>query len=78
MRAYWLSYVKIHWLRGIDYNMLNKEVEQYFREMMGDDFWDNLYYYQKIYLCYTPNILKLVKRQKKIKEQVKCLVANKD
>ena len=55
-----------------------KEIEQFYREMMGDDFWDSLYYYQKIYLYHTPDILKMVKRQKKVREHIKCLVVNKD
>ena len=55
-----------------------KEIEQFFRKMMGDDFWDNLYYYQKIYLYYTPDILKTVERYKKVREYIKCLVVNKD
>lgn len=51
-----------------------KEVEHFFREMMGDDFWDSLYYYQKICLYYTPDILKIVKRYKKVRDHIKCLV----
>ena len=55
-----------------------KEVEQFFREYMGNELWDSLYYYQKLFLYCTPDILKTVERYKKVREYIKCLVVNKD
>ena len=55
-----------------------KNVELFCREMMGDIFWDNLYCYQKVFLCCHPDMLQLTKRYMKWREKIKCLVANKD
>ena len=68
MKGYGLNYVRILYVINCynitktkeEYNMFGrkeqKEIEMFCREFMGNNFWDSLYWYQKLIQRYMRNI----------------------